>query len=1101
MAREWLVDEYRNAVVLTATVRVIQATLGRGTLPTLTPLRTELQPSIDRLFAELLQFVQKGGGSRHQQMVDSPAAELVGQDVLEAVVASPPNKVQLMMWWLRAGPVPQLCKKVLPKRSVIRPNLRKFNVFRKKTTGADSAEAIMLRDDRLRQVIDTASTVIAGSAIAWCGAYRKQFDLTEDELKRPPASLSRLVREWGQTPVADKQDAYESFLRWCARPERSRPSLGNPAASPQAWCKKYGESFSAFGTAATKLLQQTCITQQNTQPNPAHGCWELFDVANWLNSPVYVLHPPLILEERPDQPLVRGRVVFQPIGRLLTRLREAVRQTATATKFPAIDVSNAIEAWPPLKPRFERFSDFRRVSGLAPWKPVDGDQNIVSLHELAHSILGVGRLLLADALGNDSKDDTSPWAAAMASVRLGLIFDGFSISSEQADCSSGRLIPLQKPDVCSVSETSITTHCLVHRGTRLLLGSVMSNCQALSGDLASAVEDLDWTIWFLAWSRSQINKLRLDNLEMAAATVACDLVKPDRWERVKRRLLTEGPSPGALLKAFDFVHSLGLVLCRDKKKLELLGPLGDQLIVAVQRCEKALLQEAHQIDPEGVIGIFPPRRKDGSCDIKRLVQEPWCNDERAKHWRFQWQSAEAAFGEVVREFIDHEGRGVIALSAGDCSVADREVLNAPFLLCCPEPPGGQYYAGLHEVGVNICAAIGTESSPDLAAALRSLRQHFMTPAGRQHFNALVNKAVDGDRSAKRWVELLKKNTHFEWSCYPEVVPCGGGWTAGSIEAGENLCWVDSEHDSADTVIETRYAVDAANSRRTLSRGQPAPESAEAVAASLVDCLEACADSETHLAKNLQEATDRWRLFADAGSHPIVDVLPALLNHLASDDGWEYGLRIKIHAAIEKWCRTYGHQLLPEGWDALQGVSVTERDVNWDVGYHASVPAGNLVVTSFGLQGLHGSPIKGYISAGPPPQGYLELVTCLRRLDDKSPAVTALEKSVAEFPRRCLADKQHLAGPALYDRVWSVVLESGISDGEWQQQLTKGVAELLLDTCQMSTFTPATAGEFPSDWLADQEGNPARGTWVVRVRRPGLRTAKNSLVWPAIVEME
>lgn len=97
MAREWLVDEYRNAVVLTTTVRVIQATLGRGTLPTLTPLRTELQPSIDRLFAELLQFVQKGGGSRHQQMVDSPAAELVGQDVLEAVVASPPNKVQLMM--------------------------------------------------------------------------------------------------------------------------------------------------------------------------------------------------------------------------------------------------------------------------------------------------------------------------------------------------------------------------------------------------------------------------------------------------------------------------------------------------------------------------------------------------------------------------------------------------------------------------------------------------------------------------------------------------------------------------------------------------------------------------------------------------------------------------------------------------------------------------------------------------------------------------------------------------------------------------------------------------------------------------------------------
>lgn len=1113
MAEDWVVKEYRDCVILCAAVRVVRAICGNNAVPELVPIRAELRPAVDRLFAKLQQFVQRAGGGSMDDLAPTVApAEVVGEAVLEACQGKPLYEARLIGWWLRAGPVPATLRKVLPKPSAIGVSVKRLIPFGKKSDDASRTKGDAAAARRLKEVADAIDKLLEGSVIKWCSDNARRFALGEEQFLKPPPALRPLLNPLEESSVGGDRDPRRSLLRWCCRPERPGLNLGNPAQDPEAWFKAYRKKINEIVGVASDLLGGPCEISQNSVPTMTErDAWELFDVVGGLKTPFRVLHPPLTTKEQAADPIVRGLVVMRPISRLVAVLKQAVEQRPAPTEQPFAAVLRAIESFPPLG------QNLRKLSGLSPWKKVDSEREVIPLEELHCSLLGPGRLLLAVTVANQGSgailtEDVTGVTDALNLVSKGLQLDGFYIQADIENSPSGRLLPMVSTGDQVDSKQGVVAYRLTHRGTRqrLLLGTRFPcECRA-SVDVLAAVENLDWTVWFLEWARNQAQtvKMPIDNLEIAAASMGCSVLKPDRWEQVKRNLFMSGNDLEVIRQAFGFLHSVKIGLCQVERRLERLGALRDRLLIEVSRCEAAVLEEAHRLDPENVAGIFPPRRLDGSCDLKRLVREPWCHHRRVKRWRFQWQSAAVAAGETVRESRGDDDRLTVVLSAGELPERDVRLLNLPFVLCCPHPPRQEYYAPLHDFGRQVCEQLDTETGLDFGEPIRHLRRHLATELGQQQFNTLVHRAIDdGDDDALQWLERLVEDPRFDWSCHPVLKRAdSGGWQTGPIEIEERLVWIDSADHPPDTTVAISYAIDADQGLRTLSRGQPAANSPEKFAGQLVDRLAAVSPAAGALAEQLQLATDRFRFFGDKVPHPVIAGLPRLLDCLVDGSDWDDETRADAYGLITAWCRAYGHVLLPETWHPRdgtpegpsQGTEDTASDPS--VRFHPTVPAGRLVVEAFGIEGQYGRALQASLSAGPPPQAYERMVAILNQIDPVGAVEAEVWDRIRAFPRRLLAGKQHLAGPALFDAVWNAVATEG-PVAEHASAFKEAIEELLLDACQISTFNPSSVGEFPSDWLCDGKGNPVAGTWIKTIVRPGLRTSRNKLVWPAVVEME
>ncbi len=1108
MSEAWLLKEYRDCVALCAAVRLLRNATGGDAIPFLSPLRSELVPAVDRLFARLEDYVEKGAGGLESLAPDYPPAELVGTAVLEACQAKPLTEARLIAWWLRAGPIRKVLIKRAQKPSAIGTSLTRIIPFRKPKGDAAQAEAAAA--GRRSDVATTVDALLDGSAVWWCSEHAERFALSEERFLKPPQGIRFLMEQWKRTEVQSEQAPRRSLIRWCCWPERPELKLGNPNQNPEGWLRAYQKKVSEIAAAASHLLGESCRLSQTAALTMADiDAWELFDVVAWLKTPSRVVHPPLLAGEQPAKPIVRGRVLTQPIDRLFAALKTTAKQWTTPTERPAVVVLHAIDALPGLQP------NLRKLSGLPPWKKVAGEQGSISLEELHCSILGVGRLLLALAVTGDAGSGPFGSAAAgkadaLEEVRKSLHLDGFRIEAKPEESPCRRIIPIAGCEFQVDSAAAAVGYRLACQDTSLLLGSTVQSEAPAADHVIDAIENFDWTVWFLDWARDQAQKkkLTLDNLESAAASTACTLLKPDLWERIKRRLLTKGSDLEVVRRAFDYFHRVQIGLRQAGPRLDRLGGFRERLLSEVRMCETAVLEEAYRLDPENAAGIFPPRRRDGGCDLKRLVREPACHDSRADRWKFHWEPSAEAIGEVVRESFTDDGRVQVVLSAGALPAADVRYLNAPFVLCCPQPPVGEYYGPLHDFGRRVCDQLDSGTELDIAGPLRGLRRQFETTEGQRQFDAFMHGAIDeGDEDAVAWLDLLSGDPRFDWCCFPRVVRTDAGrWQPERVSPEEQLCWVDSAEHPTDTTIGTVYALDADRGRRTLSRGQPAADSAEALAGRLTERLAAFSAAARSLGEQLQLATDRRRFFGDAVPHPVVEALPPLLACLAGETDWDEGVQADAYRLIAGWCRAVGHILLPEAWEpqqgspgesaAADGSAAPDRPVR----FHPTIPAGNLVVEAFGVSGPHGRDLQASLSAGSAPRAYQGVFAALDRLEIEADVAAELRNRVQEFPRRILAGKQHLAGPALFDAAWNAVAADGRLV-EQAEQFTEAIAELLLEACQVSTFIPSTVGEFPSGWICDGEGNAAAGTWIKRVVRPGLRTAKNKLVWPAVVEME
>ena len=219
--------------------------------------------------------------------------------------------------------------------------------------------------------------------------------------------------------------------------------------------------------------------------------------------------------------------------------------------------------------------------------------------------------------------------------------------------------------------------------------------------------------------------------------------------------------------------------------------------------------------------------------------------------------------------------------------------------------------------------------------------------------------------------------------------------------------------------------------------------------------------------------------------------------------WEarHELQAGVVDAMAKWTASLGNRLVPPAWHPLNGAAAADLPDCDAVRFHPTVPQGNVVVERFGLDGEHATAWRGYQSAGPAPAGFAAMAEAAQELPDDPPLALEVKTCLADLPRHYLAGKAPMAGPALFNAVWDLVLGAPAAVPGLAAAWTGAVAEVLKSSCGMIVFEPTGLGEYPSTWLRTSDGKTPRGDWIVRVIRPGVRTVKNTLVWPAVVETE
>jgi len=160
---------------------------------------------------------------------------------------------------------------------------------------------------------------------------------------------------------------------------------------------------------------------------------------------------------------------------------------------------------------------------------------------------------------------------------------------------------------------------------------------------------------------------------------------------------------------------------------------------------------------------------------------------------------------------------------------------------------------------------------------------------------------------------------------------------------------------------------------------------------------------------------------------------------------------------------------------------------------SDTPRGQVRLRAFGVRRADGAGTSAdvYVSAGPPPYGYDRLLSLVAQRPEWL-------MRFEYWPRAALQGAVDSVAEQLYIDLWNV--DEAACD-RVILQMREQVASMLSDEFKYATFLPETYRQFPENWLTVIAPNGVRRERVVRVLRPGLRTADGSLRVSAIVEVE
>jgi hypothetical protein len=624
-------------------------------------------------------------------------------------------------------------------------------------------------------------------------------------------------------------------------------------------------------------------------------------------------------------------------------------------------------------------------------------------------------------------------------------------------------------------------------------------CDAPPGVL-DAVEDLDWRFWMLNAAR---HSALVDPESVRRISRMLERARYASWEEVKLQWMRAPASPEALGMLLPHLGEARLGL-QNSSSVKLLQAAGRGLREDVECCERAILKHLRSDHPDAFAGLFPPRCPDGSYDLGRWSDVDLCGDGRGKDFRLEWKPCDTPFGVHLREQdIKHESGCVqVVVSAGQTAAEDLRILNACCFLICPKKPSGAWFAPLHDFAKSVWRASQGKERADVAEALQSLRTHYRSGDGAEAFNELVQRSVEGDRQAMKWLQLLQQDDRFRFDCYPGISCDGEKIIVMPAAPADSLEWQDHDLPRGGNA-KLFFSMVPERGQRVLSRGRPVADSADRTAEFLESVVRDCPERFRVAVARLREATDRWNTFPNETAHPMAAAAIKAFLEDVPQAVWEgqHDVQAEVVDAFANWCRALGHRLVPSAWHPLTGTAAAECGSCDTVRFHPTVPRGNVVVEQFGLDGTHAAVWRGYQSAGSAPEGYAVLVQAAQELTADVPIVSEVKTCLADLPRHYLAGKAPLAGPGLFSVVWNLVLGAPELSHASASLWTGAVAELLQSSCGMVLFEPTAVGEYPSGWLRAPDGKSPRGDWIVKVIRPGVHTAKKTLVWPAIVETE
>lgn len=910
-----------------------------------------------------------------------------------------------------------------------------------------------------------------------CEEHAQVFFLLDSAAVPSPAVASC-------APATSRDTCIRSLLEWCGDLSRLQSNIKLPEDYPKQ-----------FARAATALLGREC------HPHPSPG---KVPITYWRNGNgsrgrptqglLVKIHRVPLVEADEKTVVVSGWATTPSPEKCAGTLLESLGQEPA---FPSLRQAcqHAVAAWPE--------SCRKSLADGLPRKAADWSEG------LHHGITDTAALTLVRLATLFLSGQSRIKKIKSQHFRFVLLLDaGMDIVttavSQDSPLIEGRLIPylhdstspeLQRRDKVKIKHADWPDLNVGVLGPEVL--------GAPPGTLA-AVEDLDWRLWFLDTVRR--NSL-VDEAFADLIARALKRARHDSWESVKRKWMVAPNATAALEVLHDHLYRARVGLA-GSTSLGQLGHAGRSLCSDLARCERAVLVALKEADPSAYDRIYPPRLVDASYDIDRWMTDDVCSDPRGTGFRVQWAPSAEPFGVCLREraIQDKSEKNQlieITLSAGKTGEQDCRFLNAPFFIVCPARPAGTYVDPLHRFARRIWQDSRAAAGADIAAALGSLRTYYLSADGDSSFNSLVKAALQGDRCSIEWLNLLRNDERFGFECHPPIAGDHEHVTVTPASASAALSWQDDEFVPRGGDVEVSFSMAPDRARRVLSRGLPAADAPEGLAQSIEACLREAPDEFRRLGTRIMDSTDRWITFPSDTPHPLTE--PSLASLLATlpAECWDgkCDLQANVFDTLRTWVASLGHRLRPCSWRPLDGSSAADSPPTDCVRFHPTVPAGNIVVERFGLDGEHASAWAGYQSAGAAPAGYAVLVEAAQALSEDSPLTKEVKTSLAELPRHYLAGKAPLVGPALFNAIWDLVLGAPAAVGDSGSILTGAVAELLKASCGMTLFEPTGLGEYPSAWVRAPDGKSPRGDWITRVVRPGVRTSKNTLVWPAVVETE
>ena len=891
-------------------------------------------------------------------------------------------------------------------------------------------------------------------------------------------------------PATSRESCLIALLEWCGDPGQQTVVADGTAVAPDAverWARDYEDRYRDFARATLRLLRRRCRFGDVGGIAARREDWRVFKAPGSPRRP-RVLRPPIESAEHPGGPvLVPGWVMTPWPAVLVNRLR---REWASKPETPtaiARGLARA-ESWTPADRGFRPILTPRDEAESRPGEPAP-----VNVSTEAERLVALGSLaaILAASPASGAGEHKAADPAFMAiedRIRWVWGVEGIDLRRTRESADAARVIPFDGPvGSATTADAAVLSLACDDLPGDLVVGRIGGNC-GCPAELFTAVEELDWRLWAVA-ALHRMGRLDVDALHRVLDEVD--------WEQYKLRLLEARLPAGrrALGDAHAALHRVSLRLSRDcpgHREEGIVAWIADA-IAGVTGVICSLLAAT---DPAGVARVVPPRDASGAIKLSAWMAMPW-EDRSPEHaWGIQWEASSQPFGQPLREALDSEGCAHVVFSAGEqASEDDLRLLAAPGLVT--GSAGADIDGVAWPLRGRLMEAVTAASSPDLASAIQELRDG-CSGTNAEGYHRLIQAAIADVPAAAAWVRLMQADARFAFSCHPavEVTTAGVRVLPGSV--GDPMEWQDHDTLADGEDVSIRFATDDTRSRRVVSRGRPAADSAEAHAAHLIASVVHGPAALREKADQLRLATDRRRMFGTAAESAADEAIAVgdALAAWAADGG---DAVLEAFRSLAAWCVAGGFTITPDDWQPAAGAPAEGLGVE-RVDFHPKVPEGRIVVTRFGIKTAAGDEVaalQAFISAGPVPAGYDELRDLVVGLPDGGEAVARFRTSVLEFPRRVQSGQVDSSVAGLFDVAWKAVMKA--PEREDVRQAAVSVHRLLDRSYGLITFEPKAIGEYPETWLQTAEGGRPRGQRVERLLRPGLRTIDSKLKWPAIVE--